>query len=533
MAVVAVLFVPACSGNDGADVTAAASDSTTSVSSPDAGDSADSSTPTSDTTGNSPDPDQQTTSANETEASTGDVDDDGFTPSPVEWVESTRDVDTAVVRVPVDYDDPGGPTFDLFVARRRASDSGQRIGALFVNPGGPGREGSSLAFGAEDRWDSAITDRFDIIAWDPRGTGASTPAIDCVDDYDPYFTEPDSTPDSDDELEAVRGLAEQFADLCEERNGDILEFVGTNNSARDIDTIRRAIDEQTISYFGISYGSELGATWATMYPETVRAVVFDGASDPTADSFDSSALQLEGFETALSTFLERCSDDSGCEFHNDGDAEGAFDELMAALDDEPIAGAAGRPPVNRDVALNGVTRAMYSDSSWDGLARALAEAQFGDGSGLLAFHDAYYLRSADGSYSNFLEAFPVIYCADREERLSPDESDAESAALSKIASRFAPTGTVNYFCNYLPPARDPRIAITGAGAGPIVVIGTTGDPTTPLKATRAMADTLEDGRLVVVDANRHGGYGVNRCIVDLVNDYLVDLDPPPATSECT
>ena len=120
------------------------------------------------------------------------------------------------------------------------------------------------------------------------------------------------------------------------KNADILQHVGTNDSARDMDSIRQALGEDQISYFGFSYGSELGATWATLFPDTVRAAVLDGAADPTVGLIEGGLQQAKGFEDAVATYLADCSADDECAFHNDGDAEGAFDELMLALDEEPM-----------------------------------------------------------------------------------------------------------------------------------------------------------------------------------------------------
>ncbi len=221
------------------------------------------------------------------------------------------------------------------IARYRALDPEHRIGTLLVNPGGPGFGGTGLALNAASTYDQALREHFDIVGWDPRGTADSEPVIDCIDSWDPYFTGVDSTPVDDAERDALVALAEQFAEACVERNPE-LAAMGTNNSARDIDTIRRALGEDTISYFGFSYGSELGATWATLFPDTVRAIVIDGAADPDATPLEASEQQLAGFDATLSTFLAQCSADDECEFHNDGDAEGAFDALMTALDESPV-----------------------------------------------------------------------------------------------------------------------------------------------------------------------------------------------------
>ena len=452
-----------------------------------------------------------------------------------EWEEFDSDgvVQTGHLEVPIDYDDPAQGTFDLYVARHLA-DPAKRIGSLLVNPGGPGFGGSDFAIYADQIYGQAIIQQFDIIGWDPRGTGLTTPAIDCTDDYDRFYASLDVTPDDDAERQQIADTAEEFATECSTKNADILEFIGTNNSARDMDSIRAALGEETISYFGFSYGSELGATWATLFPDTVRAAVLDGAADPTAGYIESGLQQSVGFESSLATFLQQCSDDPSCEFHNDGNAEQAFDQLMMALDEQPVPSSEGRPDVNLQVAISGVFQAMYSDQLWQQLAQALKDAQGGNGAGLLQLYDDYYARNEDGTYDNSLEAFQTIFCMDTTERLTVAEEDAAVPQFQAAAPRLSPGTTGSYFCTFYPETQDPRVDITGAGAGPILVMGTTGDPSTPLDSTRRMADSLEDGRLVIVTANQHTGYGVNVCSSDIIEQYLVDpvANAPTDGAEC-
>lgn len=443
-----------------------------------------------------------------------------------------ENVECGYLDVPLDYDDPDGDQTTIFVARHLARDPERRIGSLLVNPGGPGFGGSILAFAATQVYSQTILDRFDVVGWDPRGTGESIPAVDCVDDYDLWFTEGDITPDTDEERQEAIDVTRDFVDECLARSGDVLPFVGTNNTARDMDSIRRALGEEKISYFGFSYGSELGAVWTTLFPGTVRAAILDGAADPNTDPIDAGIQQRRGFEEAISRFLARCSGDRACQFHNDGDAEGAFDDLMATIDENPIPTRDGRPDLTRGMALTAVAQAMYDQQYWSTLEAALAAAASGDGSALLDLWDEYYQRQLDGSYGNELEAFIAIGCADDEERYTIEEADSFVPRFQEASPRFSPYTIGNYTCTFWPTALDPRIDVTGIGAGPIVVIGTTGDASTPLESSRNMARALEDGRLVIVDAEQHTGYSASECAQDLVDRYLVDLEAPDDETEC-
>jgi hypothetical protein len=189
--------------------------------------------------------------------------------------------------------------------------------------------------------------------------------------------------------------------------------------------------------------------------------------------------------------------------------------------------------VTRGVALQAVGQAMYSESLWAQLSDALVAAQEGEGAGLLELYDQYFQRQPDGTWGNELEAFQTISCMDDGQRLTIEEEDATAPQFQEVAPRFAPGTTGSYFCTFFPPALDPRVEITGAGAGPIVVCGTTGDAATPLDSTRRMARTLEDGRLIIVDADQHTCYSYgDPCANDLIDDYLINLSPPPEVTEC-
>ena len=435
------------------------------------------------------------------------------------------------LEVPFDYDNPDEGSFVLYIKRRQATVPSERIGSLLVNPGGPGFGGSSLADDAAYYFSESLLNRFDIIGWDPRGTGLTTPAVDCVDSFDEYVGL-DSPPDTPEEKQALIDASQAFNDKCEENAGTILPYISTRASAADMNSIRLALGEEKITYFGFSYGSELGATWATMYPNTVRAAVLDGATDPLSTSTEAGLAQAAGFEKQLTTFLAQCSKKPTCAFHNDGNSEDAIDALLLDLDANPLVVSAKRTPVTQGVAFTAIAQAMYSDSYWPQLQSALADAQKGDGAGLLALYDDYYQRNLDGSYGNQLEAFLAISCLDDPGASSVEEVDASVDAFIAAAPRLGANFAHGYSCALWPVPQAQQVTVSGKGAGPIIVIGTTGDASTPLSSSRKMAKALESGVLLVVEADQHTGYGINTCIIMEVDNYLIDLTVPVNETIC-
>jgi pimeloyl-ACP methyl ester carboxylesterase len=459
-----------------------------------------------------------------------------FVVNPIVWTACDGSTNTEVecgnIEVPFDYADPEQGSFVLYIKKHNAANPADRIGSMMVNPGGPGFGGSSLADDAEYYFSQDLIDRFDIIAWDPRGTGESTPAVNCVDTFDEYFGL-DSPPETPEEKQALIDASQAFNDKCAENSGTILPFISTKASAQDINSLRLALGEEKVSFFGFSYGSELGTTWATMFPETVRAIVVDGAVDPTASSIQEGMSQAKGFEGQLATFLKQCSEKTTCAFHNGGKAEAAFDKLVLDIDITPLEVSKDRTPVTQGVLFTAVAQAMYSDYYWPQLSEALSEAQNGDGKGILQLYDDYYQREDDGTYGNELEAFLAISCLDDPGATSTEEVDSHIEDFIAAAPRLGGNFAYGYSCSLWPVEQAAKVNITGKDAGPIVVVGTTGDAATPLESTRKMAQGLEQGILIVVDANQHTGYGANSCVVKAVDDYLIKLKVPANETTCT
>ena len=229
--------------------------------------------------------------------------------------------------VPVDDAAPAGSTIDLAVIRAPARDPGTKIGTLVFNPGGPGAPAVAFLRSIADTLPDPIRDRFDLVAFDPRGVGRSR-TIDCQDSLDPVFDQsfpPETAAARAGLVDAVRSLAA----ACEARSGALLPHVSTVDTVRDLERLRVALGEEKLSFVGYSYGTYLGTIYASAHPDRVRAFVLDGPIDPTLTAREVALAQARGFEHALDDFLADCAAHPGCAFHHDGDAAGAYDALRA------------------------------------------------------------------------------------------------------------------------------------------------------------------------------------------------------------
>jgi pimeloyl-ACP methyl ester carboxylesterase len=273
-----------------------------------------------------------------------------------------------------------------------------------------------------------------------------------------------------------------------------------------------------------------------MFPTSLRATVLDGSIDLNVPSSQQYIVGAKSQEKLLDNVLAECSANAKCAFHNDGNSEQAYDALMTSLDQKPIPAkkaSVSRPMVGEGIAAWAVLKASYDQSTWKVLTDALAQAQDGDGAGLLALYDSYLERSPNGTWDNVFEDLLAINCVDNSE----GSSQAEDAKVAEQLAREAPRAgnAFAYFdpCLYWPVKASPPLAVTGKGAGTILVVGSTGDPVTPLESTRGMAKALEGGTLLIRDGEGHTSYATgNNCIDDAVDTYLIDLIAPADGTTC-
>ncbi|MFN8037554.1 MAG: alpha/beta hydrolase [Acidimicrobiia bacterium] len=434
--------------------------------------------------------------------------------------------------MPLDYSKPDGATIKLALNRRRAS-SGKPVTTLLVNPGGPGGSGLELVENASLQFPRRLLQTFDIVGWDPRGTGKSAP-VRCTPKLDPVF-HLDYSPDTPAEVDALAARTKQLVASCVKNSGKLLPHVSSLNTAQDMDRIRAALGEDELTYLGYSYGTLLGALYAEKFPTRVRALVLDGAVDPSLTVEQMNAEQSAGLETALQRFFEHCAGDRSCAFSNGGHPDRAFDAVARRVDRRPIAAGGGRTLGPGEFDIGVVTPLYEGVEGWDALAPALAAAQRGDGRSLMMFSDAYTGRKNSGRYDNSQPAYWAISCLDSPSPRGAAAFEALAARVAAKAPHFgASTANLGLACAFWPyPAVMQPGPIHAPGAPPILVVGTLDDPITPVAGARSLASQLESGHLLLTEGEGHSAFGrLNSCVDNHVIDYLATLKLPPEGTVC-
>lgn len=430
----------------------------------------------------------------------------------------------ATVAAPLEHARPDRQAITLSLLKVPATEE-PRLGTLFVNPGGPGFPGTSTA--AE--LPRTGLEQYDIVGWDPRGVGGSTP-VRCFqgEDVDAYMAL-DTSPDDSAERQALVVANRSFGQSCLERSGELLQHISTLETVRDLDLLRSLVGDERLSYLGYSYGTYIGALYAELFPDRVGRLVLDSAVNIT-DAED--VTQAEGFDRALGAFADWCVS-QGCRLGTT--REEVLEQVTTifdATDVQPMA-TAGDRQLTQSLAVTGVVLLLYSEQSWPQLREALELAADGEGDALLFYADQYNQRGEDGQYGQSTFAFPAISCVDTadgglDEALEQWQADEEVAPV--FGRYFGPALT----CPVWPVTPDvPEGTITGAGADPLLVIGTTGDSATPYEYAVSMAEQLESGHLLTLEGEGHGAFGDgNACVDGAVVAYLTEGTLPPEGTRC-
>jgi pimeloyl-ACP methyl ester carboxylesterase len=414
----------------------------------------------------------------------------------------------------------------------RHAATGQKIGSLLVNPGGPGVSGVDFLPDAVAAMPADLRARFDIVGFDPPGV-ARTAAITCENGagLDRYFSI-DPEPPTSSGFAALVAANRSLASGCEARSPAELPYVSTVDAARAMDILRAAVGDAKLTYLGFSYGTLLGATYARLFPTHVRAMVLDGVLDPALPALTELDQQSAALDAQLQAFFGACAQ-SACAWHPAGNPTAAFQALVARVRARPLPAQGTSRRVGPAAVLWGATEALYWPATWPELAQALQAAANGDGTDFLALSDQYFGRSNQGAYSNILEANAAVNCLDTP-ALSLAAIQAHAPVIKKVAPVF---GLLDLYgavqCAVWPVAATGTIGpVRAAGSPPIVVVGSTGDPVTPYAWAQSLSRELAHGLLLTRVGDGHTAYGSSACIRDQVDRYLISLTAPPAGTRC-
>jgi pimeloyl-ACP methyl ester carboxylesterase len=456
-------------------------------------------------------------------------------PRPIRWSDCGEGFQCGTLIAPLDYGNPSLGEIQVSVVRHPAEDQANRIGALLVNPGGPGGSGVEFVKDGLETFTPLLRRRFDIVGFDPRGVNLSSP-IRCIDNLDPR-AQLDPSPDSTAELRELVADARSYAAACGDRNEKVLPFLSTDAVVDDLERLRLALGEEKLTYLGFSYGTFIGALYADRYPDRVRAIALDGALDPSLTLGKLRSGQAQAFEGALRRFLSNCARSRDCPFNHGSGTSAAFDRLMRQIDQQPLRAIRSndRRRVGPGLAWSAVLGSMYNRSYWSSLEIALTLAELGDGSGFLALSDPYRGRDKNGAYSNQQDAYTANICLDYPASTEVADYTGWARSFGRNAPRFAALVAYNDLpCAFWPTAATGKPGrVRATGAPPIVVVGTTGDPATPYAWSVALAEQLESAVLVTRRGEGHTAFAVSDCVRRALTDYLVSLKPPRDRKVCT
>ncbi|MFC4562360.1 alpha/beta hydrolase [Nocardiopsis mangrovi] len=447
-------------------------------------------------------------------------------------------LECASVEVPIDYDEPEGERAQVALLRLPAT--GEAEGSLLIDPGGPGGSGTGFIASTLPLWQaSPVAERFDIVGFDPRGIGASAPALDCYTDeeYDagdvPRFGAVYEVTSAEE--------AAELAERCTDGSGGVGNLVnaGSTNVVRDMDIMREVLGDEKLTYLGYSYGSELGAMYAATYPEKVRAIVLDGAVAPDLTASEFRVSSFAGLQARFDDLAALCAESPDCVLGPDpAAANDRLHEIVQPLIETPAATAGGRDVSVWDVYL-GISGGLYSEAKWPEVISALTALEAGNADEMLALRDAFYARTADGAYGMDFDTNIAVRCMDSP-RLTPGEQTALAREIGEVAPMFDldvfTAGNYHSECEAwpAPPTRDEPWLADVEGLPETLVVSVTGDPVTPHEGGIAMARAL-DASLLTVDGKQHGAYllGGSECVDDVVDAYLLDLESPPTDARCS
>jgi len=436
------------------------------------------------------------------------------------------------VLVPIDYTNIKLGTFKISVLKYEASNKEDRIGSMFVNPGGPGASGVDYAYQAEYILSPQVLALYDIVGFDPRGVGRSAPIRCLTDDETDANYASDAKPDNPAEFDALVKEAQDYVAKCETNTKNLTAY-GTENAARDMDVIRAVLGDKKLNYLGKSYGTYLGTIYAQLFPDKVGRLVLDGAIDPGATPLQQSLVQAVGFDNALDAFIKDCLQLDTCPLPKDANKEYLID-LFDTVAKKPLTTRTKRIATESLVVL-GTASALYDNKSgWPMLRVALKQALTGNGYMFLSLADAYTGRQPNGTYpTNEGDSGFVIDCLDWNDPRTNEQIAQDAQTFKVQAPVFGPYLSYSGIsCKYFTDIKRP-IKIKQIETTPIIVIGTLRDPATPYSWAVALHKLIANSLLITLDGDGHTGHGRGSACVDkTVDTYFITGKIPATDQKC-
>jgi pimeloyl-ACP methyl ester carboxylesterase len=452
------------------------------------------------------------------------------------WEACGTDQECSWLTVPLDHANPGGDTIRLRLMRIPAR-TGASMGSLVVNPGGPGASGVDYVSSLARFFPNELRDVYDLIGFDPRGTGASEPVRCLTDAALARYLRLDSAPRRPADQRRLMTQAARFSPGCLARSPNLAPHMQTDQTVQDMELIRQALGMPTLNFLGFSYGTVLGARYAERYPDTVGRLVLDGPVNTSLDVMQLSEQQAKGFQLALRRFAADCARSRTCQL---GRTQAAvlrsINHLLAGLDSNTIPTKTAFPLVKAQ-AITGIITSLYNPRTWPLLRRAVVDARRGDGTRMQEL--AYFGNDQLGPTafrSNIWFAFFSTTCLD-----SP--APPGQAGLSRAANRWARGAGVPDVSRALAWGNAPcttwfrhssaATAVTSTTQTPILVIGTRFDPATPYQWSRWMHRQLPSSTLLTFNGDGHTAFlAGSTCIDGAVTEYLLTGVLPPAGTVC-
>ena len=494
---------------------------------------------------------------------------ESFYSQTIDWKDcsdGTSPFQCGTVTVPLDYEHPDGRTITIAVRKLPASDSDAEHGSLFINPGGPGASGVAMMQVMAPMFTEELRGAYDIIGFDPRGVGQSTP-ITCWtnDEIKQHLANPSDDAGPTDPLKGVtyknvpaqdkidRGAANAARCAQHSQVPELLDHVGTRDVARDLDILRATNGNAKLNYLGISYGTRIGAIYADLFPDRVSRVVLDSAMDPSKRSGgEIRAEQITFSEGALRQYVEHCQAQNGCPLTGSTDeAVAQLTTFVDGLDKNPLTSPDSDATVNTQDATAIIQRLAVKQPDWDALTAMLTPAMTNHDGTLMAKAKQGSNKSstmpveAAVNIANSEIMFAAVICND-----DPDtggtasEWDAQAAAEKKSYPFFGSTSNaMDAYCRgWGHRGKTPPRETRAKGSAPILVVGIKGDIQTLYSWAQSLAGQLDNGHLLTVEGYGHGAFGTNSCATTAITGFLVNgtmsadgttcaAEPPPAAAE--